>query len=75
MVGGGKELKMDNLVFLEPNKLGAEPFTTSKVIAEFSGVSHKYIKKQIATHKKDFLSFGLLDAYATESTGGRQRYS
>lgn len=62
---------MNKLVFLEPNRLDAEPFTTSKVIAEFSGVSHKYIKKQIANHEKEFLSFGLLGACATESTGGR----
>jgi phage regulator Rha-like protein len=62
---------MNDLVFLEPNKIGAEPFTTSKVICEFSGVSHKYIKKQITTHKPEFKSLGLLGAYATESTGGR----
>ena len=62
---------MNDLVFLEPNKIGAEPFTTSKVICEFSGVSHKYVKKQITTHKPEFKSLGLLDAYATESTGGR----
>ncbi len=62
---------MDNLVFLEPNKIGAEPFTTSKVISEFSGVSHKYIKKQVTAHAQDFKKLGLLDAYATESTGGR----
>lgn len=62
---------MDSLVFLEPNRLDAEPFTTSKVIAEFSGVSHRYVKKQISNHKGEFLSFGLLVAYATESTGGR----
>ena len=62
---------MNDLVFLEPNKLGSVPFTTSKVISEFSGVSHKYIKKQLAAHRKEFLMFGLLDALATESTGGR----
>lgn len=62
---------MDNLVFLEPNKIGAEPFTTSKVISEFSGVSHKYIKKQITAHTQDFKKLGLLGAYTTESTGGR----
>ena len=62
---------MNDLVFLEPNRLDAEPFTTTKVIAECSGVSHRYVKKQITTHQKEFLSFGLLVAYATESTGGR----
>lgn len=62
---------MENLVFLEPNKIGAEPFTTSKVIAEFSGVAHKKIKIAISNHIKEFKSFGLLAPYKTESTGGR----
>lgn len=62
---------MNQLVFLEPNRLDAEPFTTTKVISEFSEVSHRYIKKQISSHTEAFLSFGLLVAYATESTGGR----
>jgi phage regulator Rha-like protein len=59
------------MVFSAPNLRHGEPFTTSKTISEFSGVSHKYIKKQITTHKTGFKSLGLLGAYATESTGGR----
>ena len=62
---------MNNLVFLEPDSIKAIPHTTSKVISEFSGVSHKYIKKQITRNKNVFKSFGLLVAHATESTGGR----
>ncbi len=62
---------MNEIVFLEPNRLDAEPFTTSKVISERSGVSHKYVKKQITSHVTEFESLGLLGAYATESTGGR----
>lgn len=62
---------MDNLVFLEPNKIGAEPFTTSKVISEFSGVAHKKIKIAIRNHISEFKSLGLLAPYETESTGGR----
>ena len=62
---------MGNLVFLEPNKLDAEPFTTSKVIAEITGVAHKKIKVAIAKHKESLETFGLLVPYETESTGGR----
>lgn len=62
---------MNNLVFLEPNKIDAEPFTTSKVIAEFSGVAHKKIKIAIRNHIPEFKSLGLLAPYETESTGGR----
>ena len=62
---------MGNLVFLETNRIDSEPFTTSKVVAEATGVSHRYVKKQIVTRKKQLETFGLLVAYATESTGGR----
>lgn len=62
---------MNDLVFLEPNKIDAVPFTTSKVIAEFSGVGHKKIKVAISNHTPEFQSFGLLTPYETESTGGR----
>lgn len=62
---------MTSLVFLEPNRMDAAPFTTSIVISKFARVSHKYIKKQIVANRKDFETFGLLGAYTTESTGGR----
>jgi phage regulator Rha-like protein len=62
---------MSSLVFLEPNKIGAEPFTTSKVIADFSGVAHRKIKIAIRGHEQEFKSLGLLASYGAESTGGR----
>lgn len=62
---------MDSLVFLEPNKIGAEPFTTSKVISEFSGVEHRKLKTTIRSHEAEFKTFGLLASYQAESTGGR----
>lgn len=62
---------MNKLVFLEPNKIDAVPFTTSKVIAEVTGVSHRYIKKQINQRENELRLSGLLVACATESTGGR----
>ncbi len=62
---------MDSLVFLEPNKIGAEPFTTSKVIAQFSGVEHRKLKTTIRSHEAEFKTFGLLASYQAESTGGR----
>ena len=62
---------MNDLVFLEPDKIDAIPFTTSKVVSEVTGVSHRYIKKQIAQRKSELERFGLLVAHETESTGGR----
>ena len=57
---------MTDLVFLEPNKLGSEPFTTSKVIAEFAGIGHKKLKSAIVKHKEGLQAFGILAPYRTD---------
>ena len=62
---------MNNLVFLEPNHIESEPFTTSKVMAEVTGVEHKKIKIAIVKHREPLETFGLLGLYETESSGGR----
>ena len=62
---------MDKLVFLDPDDIKEIPFTTSKVIADSSGVGHKKVKLAITKNKMVIESFGLLDLYETESTGGR----
>lgn len=51
---------MNELVFLEPNKLDAVPFTTSEVIAEFAGVQRRTVDHLLLTHKRDFEEFGVL---------------
>lgn len=51
---------MSELVFLDPNKLDAVPFTTSEVIAEFAGVKHHAIQQLIAKHEADFDEFGVI---------------
>ena len=62
---------MNDLVFLEPNRLDAEPFTTSKVIAEMTRMNHRRVKDAIRKHQSAMEDFGLLGAYETESSGGR----
>lgn len=62
---------MTSIVFLEPNRIDAEPFTTSKLIAEMTGMNHRRVKDAIRKHELEFLDFGLLGAYETESSGGR----
>jgi Uncharacterized phage-encoded protein len=62
---------MKELVFIEPNKIDSIPFTTSKVIAEFSKVEHRKIKNVINKHKNKIDMFGLSTSYEAESTGGR----
>lgn len=49
---------MNEIVFLQPNRLDAVPFTTSKVIAEFAEVQHHTITRLIREHKTDFQEFG-----------------
>ena len=54
---------MNDLVFLEPNKLGSVPFTTSKVIAEMTGIEHRKLKDAIRKHQADIEVFGILARY------------
>jgi Uncharacterized phage-encoded protein len=50
---------MENkLVFLEPDKIDAIPFTTSEVIAEFAGINYRAAQKTIETYKSDLENFG-----------------
>ena len=49
---------MTDIVFLEPDKIDSEPFTTSDVIAEFAGVNHHAIQQMISKYEKDLYEFG-----------------
>ena len=51
---------MSELVFLEPNKIDAEPFTTSKVVADNSGIKHESVVRILSKYQKDFEEFGIL---------------
>ncbi|KAF5055023.1 Phage regulatory protein Rha [anaerobic digester metagenome] len=65
---------MNNLVFLDPNKIDAIPFTTSDVIAEFSGVSYRSIQRLIDSHESDFSEFGRVrfEITPSQTNGGIQ---
>jgi phage regulator Rha-like protein len=49
---------MSDLVFLEPNKIGAEPFTTSDVIAQWTGNSYRSVQRIIEKQIKALETFG-----------------
>jgi len=49
---------MNELVFLEPNKVGSEPFTTSKVIAEYGQVKHHTVTRLIQKYESDLKEYG-----------------
>lgn len=39
-----------NLVFINSNNLYEEPFTTSKIIAEYGGQEHRAVRQLIETY-------------------------
>ena len=51
---------MADLVFLEPNKLGSEPFTTSDIIAECAKVTRQAVQQLCERYKDDLEEFGNL---------------
>ncbi len=65
---------MTNLVFLEPNKIDAVPFTTSDVIAEFAEINYRSVQRIIEKHESDLAEFGRVRFEITpfETKGGMQ---
>lgn len=49
---------MNNLVFLEPNRMDAEPFTTSDIIAEHTRHSYRSIQRTIENQMERLEQFG-----------------
>ncbi len=46
------------LVFIKSSNLNEEPFTTSRIIAEYGGQQHKNIRELIENHERDIKEFG-----------------
>lgn len=65
---------MSNLVFLEPNCLKAEPFTTSDVIAEYAKIDYRSVQRTIEKHLKRLEKFGRVRFEITpiKTRGGTQ---
>jgi phage regulator Rha-like protein len=61
---------MNELVFLEPNRIDAVPFTTSDVIAETTGITHRRIKSSIVKNISALETFGKVVQYGA-TLGGR----
>lgn len=59
---------MNEIVFLKND----DAFTTSLIIADGAGVTHRKLREAIVKHKKEIEHFGKLSSpYRAESTGGR----
>lgn len=63
---------MNKLVFLDPDDIKEEPFTTSKVIAENGQVDHHTVTKLIQTYESDLNEFGILRFEIEEKKGRGQ---
>ena len=65
---------MSELVFLEPNKIDAEPFTTSDVVAEAAGVGYRSTQRLIESQKARLEKFGRVrfEITPSETKGGVQ---
>ena len=46
------------MVFLDPPKMKATPFTTSEVVARFAGVQHESVQRMCGKYKTDLEEFG-----------------
>ena len=49
---------MEELVFLHSQYIEEEPFTTSKIIAEYAEIEHRAVRQLIRTYEKDLNEFG-----------------
>jgi len=63
---------MNDLVFIEPNKIDAIPFTTSDVVAEFADIQHHTATRLIQKYESDFKEFGILRFQIEEIKGRGQ---
>ena len=49
---------MLDLVFIEPNKIDSEPFTTSDIIAECAKINYRSVQRTIEKNEMDLSEFG-----------------
>lgn len=67
---------MNELVFFESLGIKIDAFTTSRAIAEGTGIAPRKVNDAIQKHQKAFESFGVLASYQAETannqTGGRK---
>lgn len=55
---------------LTPQRADGEPYTTSEIIAEGTGMNHRRVRDAVRKYQTELESFGVLGAYATETLGG-----
>lgn len=58
---------MNDLVFIEPKRTAREPYTTSLIISEHTGVEHRKLKTVIRNHKSSLEALGISSPYRAEN--------
>jgi len=66
---------MQSLVFLEPNRMDAVPFTTSDVIAEAARIKHHAVQQLIVKHGASLKQFGIIAFEMRKLSGAGRPYS
>lgn len=61
---------MNEIVFIEPNKIDSVPFTTSNIIASYAQIQHHTVTRLIQKHEADINEFGIL-RFEIEEINGR----
>lgn len=56
---------------LAPQRADGEPYITSEIIAEGTGIEHRKLRDTIRKYKTELETFGLSASYQAESSGGR----
>lgn len=57
-------------IVLTPQRTDGEPYTTSEIIAEGTGIAHRKLRDTIRKHKNDLEVFGVSASYQAETPGG-----
>ncbi|MFG5536436.1 Rha family transcriptional regulator [Enterococcus faecalis] len=64
---------MKELVFLHSQYIEEEPYTTSKIIAEYAEIEHRAVRQLIRTYEKDLNEFGKTTFEMSKINKGRGR--
>ena len=62
---------MPDLVFINPKGKDMEPYTTSELLADCTGINHRRVRDAIRKYKSDLESFGKVGAYQTTLKSGQ----
>lgn len=67
------QARVPEIIVLPPQQADDEPYTTSEIIAEGTGINHRRIRDAIRKYKTDLETFGKVGAYQTTFPGSKTR--